>query len=129
MKRLFTLVVLLVYFAVSSGVVVNMHYCMNKLDSTRIYVSSDDDACGRCGMHMEQNHCCWDDVKLVKLQTDHFATKLFVNDWTPALIVQPITGFLQSPFYNITRFANVQPDSGPPLPAEDTYLRNRVFRI
>jgi hypothetical protein len=128
MKRLFTFVLLLIYFTVSSGVVVSMHYCMNKLDSTRLWTSSDDE-CGRCGMHKGENHCCWDDVTLVKLQTDHFASKLFVNDWAPAILVHPVVAFFQIPFYNFPHDAAVIPDSGPPLPTQDTYLQNCVFRI
>jgi hypothetical protein len=128
MKRFIVSLVLLIYFAVSSGFVVSLHYCMNKLASTAIG-HADEGSCGDCGMEKSDSHCCWDDVKLVKLQTDHFASKAFFAVTSPAIVATPIIEFLQTPFFNFSPLPIGYTDSSPPFHEQDIFLYNRVFRI
>ena len=70
MKKLAASILLLIYFTVTTGFVVSVHYCMNKLDSIQLGDNSSEE-CGKCGMHVEDSGgCCKDDVKLVKMQAD-----------------------------------------------------------
>ena len=128
MKRILAVIVLLAYFMVSTGFIVCVHYCMDKFDSAQLGVSESDE-CGKCGMHKdEKNKCCRDDVKVVKMSTDHLASSVsgFLSLVAPAperpiaLIEQPVRNF--SPFEQPVAHA-------PPLSEQDTYLQNRVFRI
>lgn len=68
MKKLFTIFLALTYLAISSGIVVNMHYCMGKLANVT-YNTQSDSHCGICGM--DDSGCCHDDVKVVKLEDNH----------------------------------------------------------
>lgn len=81
MKKLFAIVLGLIYLAVSSGIVVNMHYCMGKLADVS-YNTQADSHCGICGM--DDSGCCHDDVKVVKLE-DNYKSATLINFQLPAL--------------------------------------------
>ena len=71
LKKLLGTISTLVYFAVTSGIVINMHYCMDRLNSTELYKTKTE-ICGKCGMHVgDSNGCCHDEIKIVKLTNDH----------------------------------------------------------
>ena len=126
MKKLLAAILLLVYFTVSTGFVVSLHYCMDRLASAQIG-SNHEDKCTYCGMQKD-GKCCRDDVKIVKLQTTHLVAKTIGPDFIlPVSIITP-TEFLVSPFYNFTQISRGV-EHGPPLSEQDTYLQNRVFRI
>ena len=127
MKKILVFIVLMIYFTVSSGFVVSFHFCMDELASTQIGSSSSEE-CGECGMHMEDNHCCWDDVKVLKLKTDHFSSQFKIQLFTPALPEQQVVQFVTTPFFNF-QHDDGRVDDKPPLNGQDTYLQNRVFRI
>ncbi len=65
MKKLITISLAVLYLAISSGVVVNLHYCMGELADIALG-HSQSDKCNGCGMANEG--CCYDDVKVIKLQ-------------------------------------------------------------
>jgi hypothetical protein len=128
MKKLFASILLLVYFTVSTGFVVSIHYCMNKVDSVQLGDSSSDE-CNKCGMHIEDSGgCCKDDVKMVKMQVDQSFAKITTPDFSLQL-APPV-------FYESCLFAySNSPEEkyplahGPPLSKQDTYLQNCVFRL
>ncbi len=62
---------------VSSGIAMEIHYCMGERAGADLYGTSSD-KCGRCGMK-EQNKagCCHDDHQFYKLEDSH---KKAVND-------------------------------------------------
>jgi len=56
------------YLGVTTGVVINFHYCMEKLASAKLF-DTKSKKCGKCGMHMEDSDgCCRDEVKIVKMK-------------------------------------------------------------
>ena len=67
MKKVFTIALSLIFFAVSSGIIINMHYCMGKRSGVS-YRATAASHCGKCGM--DNTGCCHDDVQLVKLSND-----------------------------------------------------------
>jgi hypothetical protein len=92
---------------VSSGIAMEIHYCMGEKAGIDYYKNTDD-KCGRCGMK-EQNKkgCCSDDHKFVKIQDSHqqadnllnfgiteiaFVSSFITYDWT--LPVENAAGFL-----------------------------------
>ena len=64
MKKLFSILLLLVYTAASSGTVMSAHFCMGELAGITIG-EKQEKACGFCGM--EDAGCCHDVSKVVKL--------------------------------------------------------------
>jgi hypothetical protein len=126
MKKALAAILLLVYFTVSTGFVVSLHYCMDRLTSAEIG-NSKSDKCDYCGMHKD-GHCCRDDVKVVKLQTTHLASQITVPFFSLSFVSVATTEFIVSPFYNFTKTSHAIAHS-PPLNEQDTYLQNCVFRI
>ena len=99
---------------------------MDRFDSAQLG-STDKEKCPKCGMHKD-GHCCRDEVKIVKLESSHFASEVSMPAHSlvsPGIIH---TEFLLAPFRNYTEnFITVE--HGPPLSDQDCYVRNRVFRI
>jgi len=126
MKKLLAAILLLVYFTISTGFVVSLHYCMDRLTSTGIG-SEKSNKCEYCGMHKD-GKCCRDDVKIVKLQTTHMASMPITGEHSLAVQTVIATEFLNTPFLNFTR-SNLAVAHGPPLHTQEIYIQNCVFRI
>ncbi|TCZ74536.1 HYC_CC_PP family protein [Flaviaesturariibacter aridisoli] len=129
MKKLFAILTLLAYFTVSTGFVVNLHYCMDRYHSWELGAPKAD-RCDTCGMSVKKNGCCHDQVKLVKVQQDATGAQyaLFTFAAAPALLPpQPMwEALLSVPATD----RSATPIHGPPLLSrQDTYLRHCVFRI
>ena len=128
MKKLAASILLLVYFTVTTGFVVSVHYCMNKVDSIQLGDTSSE-SCGKCGMHIEDSDgCCKNDVKVVKMSVDQSYAKITVPDFTLSL---PLPSFQE--VHRFSLLASLQKDyplaHGPPISEQDTYLQNCVFRL
>jgi hypothetical protein len=129
MKRAASFILLFVYFTVTTGFSVNLHYCMDEYQSWELG-SGGDAACTVCGMDTgDSAGCCRDEVKLVKLHDDDFDTytvslKLKLPE-APKLFFLSHSPF-ESPRVLAVKPAQPDPDTGP---AQPIYLRNRVFRI
>jgi hypothetical protein len=128
MKKLLIIFVLLAYFTVSTGFVVNLHYCMDRFHSWELG-GQVKERCATCGMSSKKNKCCHDDVKVVKVQQDVTGAKYAVYTFSvPALPVSFASVYLAPVAIPAERPA--APAHGPPLiNRQDTYLRNCVFRI
>ncbi len=56
---------------VSSGIAMEIHYCMGEKAGVDFYADSDD-KCGRCGMkEQKKKGCCSDEHKFLKLDDSH----------------------------------------------------------
>src|SRR5919205_3478135 len=92
MKKVLAAILLLIYFTVNTGFTVSMHYCMDRLASTKIGAHHTD-KCPYCGMKIKPGGCCKDQVKVVKLQQDNInAHYTIVHFAAPEAIVsyQPL---------------------------------------
>jgi hypothetical protein len=69
MKKFLAAILLLVYMTASSGVAMEIHYCMGKKAGVEFYGSSTD-KCGICGMK-EKKGCCHDEHRFAKLEDSH----------------------------------------------------------
>ena len=128
MKRAAATILLSLYFLVSTGFVVSVHYCMDQVNGVELGHSNRDE-CGKCGMPLADNDgCCKDEVAVVKMQVDQLIAKLVKADFSLPLIAVKTTDYLFTPL-----FISVEPSQpvahGPPLSEQDTYLQNCVFRI
>jgi len=82
MKKLLAGILTMVYMTASSGIAMEIHYCMGKKAGMEFY-GTKEDKCGKCGMKERKGGCCKDEHKFVKLEDSHknvynnldFATK------------------------------------------------------
>ena len=126
MKKVLAVILLLVYFTVSTGFVITLHYCMDRLASAGIG-EKNKDTCDYCGMEKD-GKCCRDDVKIVKLQSTHLLSPVAQPPFSTPAAIPLTTGFLLSPFHNFEQVVYTV-IHGPPLNGQHTYLENCVFRI
>ena len=83
MKKLFLYLLSFIFIITSSGVMVNMHYCMGKAAGTSLsIVNSTPKKCGKCGMKKSTKQgkgCCHDSKKLIKNVVDQSFVNNFFN--------------------------------------------------
>lgn len=124
-------IVVAVYLLLSSGVVLQLHYCMDRLAEVGLFASDHQDACGDCGMEMNANNgCCQDRTDVIKLVQDQ--TFQAVSLSLPKLLVAdcPVT------YLNTNQVLATQPhftpfSDDPPDPVFGRYRYRtlQVFRI
>jgi hypothetical protein len=128
MKRSAVAILAIIYFAISSGVVVNIHYCMGKMSSAKLQAWTSK-SCG-CGKKMESKKgCCKTELKVVKLED---AQKVSYANFAIHAPVTPLfteLNLLQAASYTAQDISYPQEHSPPGISKQDTYLRNCVFRI
>lgn len=128
MKKIYTGILAFVYLAVSSGIALELHYCMGEKAGIDLYGSSSD-TCGKCGMSEKDTGCCHDEFKFYKISDSH---KTVSNDID--LTASSIAIINDYPLYNwqmpdITAFAAVNNHSPPDYTKPDVCIMNGVFRI
>ena len=126
-RKPFILLLAIVYLGITSGVMVNVHYCMGRIAEVN-YGHDDADKCGKCGMD-QKNGCCTTEHKFVKSADEHLFVKSFTN-LTPA-VAEVTQNFIQlvapqpiSKTVDYTRY-----HSPPDKRSNELHLYNGVFRI
>lgn len=128
MKKAAAAILLVIYVALSSGIVLSMHYCMDRLDSMQLGAVQSD-TCNKCGMSVsEANGCCHDEVKVIKIQDEQQAASMGYNFDAPGIAIIITPGYTDDVLAS-KQIGGLTNNLSPPLHKQDTYLRNRVFRI
>ena len=130
MKKPISAILIILYLASTSGIVINSHYCMKRLVSVNLFETKAK-VCGLCGMDMHDNSgCCHDEVKVLKGVQDQVNNPV-VSFEIPSL--ETITLYHSDFIVAVAGISGMQRHfqnhSPPLLSAQDTYLLNNVFRI
>ena len=78
MKKIYIGILAIIYMAVSSGIAMEIHYCMGQKAGVEFYGSSSD-RCGKCGMKDTKTGCCHDEHKFYKLNDSHKTASNDIN--------------------------------------------------
>ena len=132
MKKLFALILTLIYLCSSTGATVHLHYCMGKLADSGLG-HQQTDTCGNCGMDQSasrDNGCCKDEHKFIKSDPDQKLMEagfMLMN----VVAVAISSDYFQIPAPAIIPLAEAHPTSNAPPPkvSVDIYLLNRTFLI
>jgi hypothetical protein len=76
-KRISVTIVALIYLAITSGILVNVHYCMGEV-ATVDYGHTSASACAECGME-EKEGCCSTKTAFVKVSEQHKAPSIHLE--------------------------------------------------
>lgn len=128
MKKGIAAILLVLYVAFSTGIVISCHYCMNDLDSLQLG-NVKNEVCGKCGMETtDANGCCSDEVKILKIEDDQQVAAVSFKFFAPDAVLTPASVRNEESLINSNHqlFLN---NNSPPLGKQDTYLQNCVFRI
>jgi hypothetical protein len=126
-KKVFIAILALIYLGITTGLSVNLHYCMGKIASVE-YGYKQTSACSVCGME-NTDGCCHDELKIVKLNDSHQISKTN-HDFLKAPIAFPERTFVLSEHFSAQgSYYPAQLHSPPDRGANPVYLLNSVFRI
>jgi hypothetical protein len=128
MKKIYTGILAFIYMAVSSGIALELHYCMGNMAGIELYGSSSD-KCGKCGMSEKDTGCCHDEFKFYKISDSH--KNVTNNIDLAAASVAVVTDYLVYNWqttYNIAN-ASVNNHSPPDYTKPEVCIMNCVFRI
>lgn len=130
-RSLFIAIIATTYLLFSSGVVVNVHYCMNAIASVSFGYEGDhsDGSCNKCGMDKGAFDCCKDEVREIKLDDAHQPSIIAysiacLSEHVPQLssnCLSPVQGYVPEPY----AFCDIPP----PLTGNKRYRSLNVFRI
>lgn len=128
MKKLLTGILTMIYMTVSSGVAMEIHYCMGKRAGVEFYGTAND-KCGKCGMKDTKKGCCHDEHKFIKIEDSH---KNVYNDIS--FSAGEIALLTEYPVYNWqmandATVAQVNNHSPPDLTGPSATVMNCVFRL
>ncbi len=126
MKKFTVAIIAILYFTISTGVIVNIHYCMGKVSSVKMNVLAQN-LCG-CGKK-ENKGCCKTEHKLVKLADNHKAEVVNFTLQAPVDIQSSVYNLINTPLLNQNDNQTFNNHSPPLLSKQNTYLRNCVFLI
>lgn len=132
MKKVYAIILTLLYLGASTGATIQLHYCMGKLADWRLG-SSRSDSCSNCGMERDEEKasgCCKDEHKFIKTNPDQKAAEPFIPAVQPMSADLPLT-FLVIDAAHVSSVAEKNPESNAPLRSYGTaiYKRNCTFRI
>jgi hypothetical protein len=127
-KKIIVAILAFLYLSVSSGIAMEIHYCMGEKAGVEFY-GNNNDKCGKCGMTEKKNGCCNDEHKFYKLDDLHKKTSNEVSFEIPEIIAKnnyPVFNFLLvlSPQYNHSN------NHSPPIyNRPSACILNCIFRI
>lgn len=79
-KRIFIIILGVLYLNVSVGIGIQFHYCMGELVSMALGHHADHEKnCGDCGMDVKENTCCKDESLLIKVYDGHHPSSYIFN--------------------------------------------------
>ena len=130
MKKVLLFIFALFYFSVTSGAVVEFHYCMGKLVEWGIGDSKEEQTCSNCKMNsLDSKNCCKKELKEVKVEKAQkaefsFQFKQFPSFVAQSFVFEPVTA-APLPVRISTHYSNAPPR------AEKTpvFVTLQTFRI
>jgi hypothetical protein len=127
MKKLSVAILAIIYLCVSSGIAMNIHYCMGKLSSVELMHTND--KCSKCGMKTGKNSCCNDKFKIVKLTDSHKIISNEINIFAPVAIIDNSKSIFDIDLQNAKIISDFNNHSPPISQGISLCILNSVFRI
>ncbi len=117
---------MLLYVTTSSGVVLNVHYCMGKISDVKVDFTKS--VC-ECGIPKKDKSCCTSEYKIIKLEDVHKSSLAVTSiDLPVAEIPLPLSLIDNIHFSEQHDVKTILP--GPPLlSSPDIHILNAVFKI
>ena len=129
MKRSIAILLAMLYITLTSGVAVNVHYCMGKLASVE-WQEGPSDMCHKCGKPVNGMDCCKDEFKFCKVTESHQAPQGLQQELPTATDMQLPVRILTVPSLSaleITITGN--PHDPPDILSAPLFLKNCTFLI
>ena len=127
MKKITIAILAILYFAMTSGFVLNIHYCRGKISSVKVDLLAKQ-LC-ECKKKKANKACCKTEHKLVKLEDNHKASYTSFQVEAPVALIFTDYFVESVPVYSTKNLLSYSSNSPPLIPQEEIYIKNCVFRI
>jgi hypothetical protein len=128
MKKIIVGILAFLYLGVSSGIAMEIHYCMGKKAGVEFY-GSDNDKCGKCGMKEKKGSCCNDEHKFYKLNDSHKNVSNDLSFETPFTIIEHSFTVYQPALVNDPLANEFNNHSPPVYTGPSACIMNCIFRL
>ena len=128
MKKIYIGILALVYLAVSSGIALELHYCMGEKAGMELYGSASE-TCGKCGMTEKDTGCCHDEYQFYKLSDSHKTVSNDINFTAPTFEVVNEFVLFNWQMPDNTALIAVNNHSPPDYTGPAARIMNCVFRL
>jgi hypothetical protein len=128
MKKIIVGILAFLYLGVSSGIAMEIHYCMGKKAGVEFY-GSDNDKCGKCGMKEKKGSCCNDQHKFYKLHDSHKNVSNDLSFETPFTIIEHSFTVYQPALVNDPLANEFNNHSPPVYTGPSACIMNCIFRL
>ena len=127
MKKGLIFILAVIYITLTSGVVVNIHYCMGRVAGVT-YGHEAEHRCDKCGMESKKG-CCETEHKLVKADNDHIYAKSVTAPFIITIAAPAVFPEYQLSITTAKEHYNTQYHSPPDFRGNNLQEYNSVFRI
>jgi hypothetical protein len=128
MKKVFTILLFLVYSIATFGIGLKGHYCCGKLKSVTVAIIFTENH--KCSKSDENNGCCQSKVQLTKINDDQITVAEVQVPAKPSLELHTIPTICQLSFYNTSGVTIAYSYHAPPHHINiPIYIYNCVYRI
>lgn len=126
MKKFLIGILAIIYLGVSTGFVINKHYCMGKIASADLMHNN---KCGKCGMKNSSGGCCKDEFKVIKLSDSHKIISNDINIFAPVALINNSKSIFDSNVFSSNVTSDFNNHSPPYSQAISLNILYSVFRI
>ena len=130
MKKVFTVLLALIYLVSISGASLHFHYCMGKMQYWSIGYDTSKDDCSVCGMTQKKG-CCEDQHHSIQTDKQYSASTVSIS--ISKITVEPlhhaeqyIPQIATSNFINLSSLVNAPPGRFSAVPI---FIQNCTYRI
>jgi hypothetical protein len=127
-KKIIVSILAFLYLGVSSGIAMEIHYCMGKKAGVELF-GNDNDKCGKCGMKEKKGGCCNDEHKFYKLNDSHKNVSNDLSFETPVTAIQNTFPVYQFHFTSDRLTGELKNHSPPVYTGPSACILNCVFRL
>jgi hypothetical protein len=125
MKRAVATILAFLYLGMSTGLAINIHYCMGKVEGVSLNQYTNE-VCGNCKAKMP---CCGHLYKLVKVNDAHEKANAEFIFNTPQIALTQAPDSIDAYGLTINPFLAAKANAPPLLNNTKSYIKNCVFRI
>ncbi|MEO6490002.1 MAG: hypothetical protein ABIO04_08700 [Ferruginibacter sp.] len=128
MKKILLTILTVVYMTVSSGIAMEIHYCMGKRAGIE-YFKTGGEKCGKCGMKEKRSGCCHDEHKFHKLEDSHKNVYNNISFHKNEITLISTYAFLSTYFNDEPLPGKININSPPEYTGPSDCIMNCVFRL
>ena len=125
MKKIVVTILAFLYLGITTGLAVNIQYCMGKIADIS-FDNTNDDGC-KCGAKTKMP-CCGHEYKFVKVSDGHQLVDNEINFHTPEIQLHSYNDFIAVALHESISNKNASAYSHP-LSPPNICIKNCVFRI